>query len=76
MVAQTNFRHIMLTPNEIRDEQQTEDAIRELRQQIVDGEDFASLAQTEFRRRHLRRRRRRYGLDQRGATASGHGGRN
>ena len=24
MVAQTNFRHIMLTPNEIRDEQQTE----------------------------------------------------
>ena len=44
MVAQTNFRHIMLTPNEIRDEQQTEDAIRELRQKIVDGEDFASLA--------------------------------
>jgi peptidyl-prolyl cis-trans isomerase SurA len=44
MVKQTNFRHIMLTPNEIRDEQQTEDAIRELRQKIVDGEDFASLA--------------------------------
>jgi len=44
MVNQTNFRHIMLTPNEIRDEQQTEDAIRELRQQIVDGADFASLA--------------------------------
>ena len=44
MVKQTNFRHIMLTPNEIRDEQQTEDAIREFRQQIVDGEDFATLA--------------------------------
>lgn len=44
MVKQTNFRHIMLTPNEIRDEQQTEDAIRELRQQIIDGEEFAPLA--------------------------------
>ena len=44
MVKQTNFRHIMLTPNEIRDEQQTEDAIHEFRQQIVDGEDFATLA--------------------------------
>lgn len=44
MVKQTNFRHIMLSPNEIRDEQQTEDAIRQLRQRIVDGEDFASLA--------------------------------
>ena len=44
MVKQTNFRHIMLSPNEIRDEQQTEDAIREFRQQIIDGEDFATLA--------------------------------
>jgi len=44
MVKQTNFRHIMLTPNEIRDAQQTEDEIRELRQRIVDGEDFATLA--------------------------------
>ena len=44
MVNQTNFRHIMLTPNEIRDEQQTEDEIREFRQQIIDGEDFATLA--------------------------------
>lgn len=44
MVKQTNFRHIMLTPNEIRDEQQTEQAIHDLRQQIVDGADFASLA--------------------------------
>ena len=44
MVKQTNFRHIMLTPNEIRDEQQTEEAIRDLRQQITDGADFATLA--------------------------------
>lgn len=44
MVKQTNFRHIMLAPNEIRDEQQTEDAIREFRQQILDGEAFATLA--------------------------------
>lgn len=44
MVKQTNFRHIMLSPNEIRDEQQTEDTIRAFRQQIIDGEDFATLA--------------------------------
>jgi peptidyl-prolyl cis-trans isomerase SurA len=44
MVKQTHFRHIMLAPNEIRDEQQTEDAIREFRQQIIDGEEFATLA--------------------------------
>ncbi len=44
MVKQTNARHIMLTPNEIRDEQQTEAKIRELRQRIVDGESFATLA--------------------------------
>ncbi|GJM13817.1 MAG: chaperone SurA [Pseudohongiella sp.] len=44
MVKQTNFRHILLTPNEIRDEQQTQDAIHDLRQRIEDGEDFASLA--------------------------------
>lgn len=44
MVKQTHFRHIMLSPNEIRDEQQTEEAIRELRQEIIDGEEFATLA--------------------------------
>lgn len=44
MIPQTNFRHIMLAPNEIRDEQQTEDAILDLRQRILDGEDFATLA--------------------------------
>lgn len=44
IVEQTNIRHIMLTPNEIRDEQQTLAAIRGLRQRIIDGEEFATLA--------------------------------
>lgn len=44
MVNQTNIRHIMMAPNEIRNEEQTIAALKELRQQIVDGEDFASLA--------------------------------
>lgn len=44
MVKQTNFRHILLIPNEIRNEEQTEQEIRELRQQIADGADFTSLA--------------------------------
>lgn len=45
IVKQTNIRHIMLAPNEIRDEQQTIELIHELRERIVeDGEDFASIA--------------------------------
>ena len=45
IVKQTNIRHIMLAPNEIRDEQQTIALINELRQRIVDdGEEFTSLA--------------------------------
>lgn len=44
MVNQTNIRHIMMAPNEIRNEEQTIAALEELRQKIVDGEDFASLA--------------------------------
>lgn len=45
IVNQTHIRHIMLTPNEIRDEQQTKAAIERLRERIVEGgEDFASLA--------------------------------
>ena len=44
LVKQTNLRHIMLTPNEIRTEEQTLEQIRELRQRILDGEDFATLA--------------------------------
>jgi peptidyl-prolyl cis-trans isomerase SurA len=44
MVDQTNIRHIMLSPNEIRDEQQTIAAIKSLRTQIEAGGDFTELA--------------------------------
>ena len=45
IVKQTHIRHIMLAPNEIRDEKQTIALINELRQRIVDdGEEFTSLA--------------------------------
>jgi len=44
IVNQTNLRHIMLTPNEIRDEEQTIAAIKRLRQRILDGEAFATIA--------------------------------
>lgn len=44
MVDQTNIRHIMLSPNEIRDEEQTIAAIESLRAQIEAGGDFAALA--------------------------------
>ncbi len=44
LISQTNIRHIMLTPNEIRDEDQTRAAVEGLRQRIIDGESFATLA--------------------------------
>lgn len=44
IVNQTNIRHIMLTPNEIRTEEQTLEAITNLRQRILDGEEFATIA--------------------------------
>ncbi len=44
IVNQTEIRHIMLTPNEIRDEEETLEQIQELRQRILDGEDFATVA--------------------------------
>jgi peptidyl-prolyl cis-trans isomerase SurA len=43
-VNQTRVRHIMLSPNEIRDESQTEAEIRRIHQRILDGEDFAAIA--------------------------------
>ena len=43
-VNQTRVRHIMLSPNEIRDEVQTEAEIRRIHQRILDGEDFAAIA--------------------------------
>ena len=44
IVKQTNIRHIMLSPNEIRNEEQTIAEIQELRQRILSGEDFAVIA--------------------------------
>ena len=44
IVKQTNIRHIMLSPNEIRNEDQTIAEIQELRQRIISGEDFAVIA--------------------------------
>jgi peptidyl-prolyl cis-trans isomerase SurA len=43
-VNQTEIRHIMLTPNEIRNEDQTIAEINELRERIIAGEDFAVIA--------------------------------
>lgn len=43
-VEQTHLRHIMLSPNEIRDDDQSLAEIRRLRQRILDGDDFATLA--------------------------------
>lgn len=43
-VKQTHIRHIMLAPNEIRNEEQTIAAITELRQRILDGENFETIA--------------------------------
>ena len=45
IVKQTHIRHILVAPNEIRDEQDTIRLINDLRRRIVDdGEEFASLA--------------------------------
>jgi peptidyl-prolyl cis-trans isomerase SurA len=43
-VNQNQLRHILIRPNEIRTEEQTEELIYELYQRILDGEDFADLA--------------------------------
>ncbi len=44
LVQQTHLRHIMLSPNEIRDAEQSLAEIERLRERIVAGEDFATLA--------------------------------
>lgn len=43
-IRETRLRHIMIAPNEVRTEEQAEALIHELRQRIVDGEDFGSIA--------------------------------
>ena len=42
--SETLVRHILLEPSAIRSEEETRAAIEELRERIVDGEDFAALA--------------------------------
>ena len=44
IVKQTHIRHLMLTPNEIRSEEQTVEELTSLRQRIIDGESFSTLA--------------------------------
>lgn len=44
MVQQTKARHILLTPNTIRPEDETKALVEELRQRVLDGEEFTELA--------------------------------
>ncbi len=44
LVNQTHVRHILLTPNEIRTEDETRELIESIHQRIVDGENFGMLA--------------------------------
>jgi peptidyl-prolyl cis-trans isomerase SurA len=44
LVEQHFARHILLMPNQIRDEQQTIELLEDIRTQIIEGEDFSRLA--------------------------------
>ncbi len=44
LVQQTHLRHIMLSPNEIRNDEQSLAEIGTLRRRILEGEEFATLA--------------------------------
>lgn len=44
LIEQHFARHILLKPNQLRDEAATIQELRDLRQQIVDGSDFATLS--------------------------------
>lgn len=44
MVNQSHVRHILITPNEIRTEEQAQELVTNLRARIAAGEDFASIA--------------------------------
>lgn len=43
-IQQSQVRHILIQPNEIRTEQQAEELVHELYARIQDGEDFAAIA--------------------------------
>ncbi|MGH8495155.1 MAG: peptidylprolyl isomerase [Gammaproteobacteria bacterium] len=45
IVDQTHLRHILITPNEVLDEQAALQQLVEIRERIVGGEDFGELAQ-------------------------------
>ena len=45
IVAQNHVRHILIKPSAIRSDDETRDYITQLRQQIIDGADFAEVAQ-------------------------------
>lgn len=44
MVRETHAKHILLKPNILRNTQQTKEQLENIRQQIMDGADFAELA--------------------------------
>jgi peptidyl-prolyl cis-trans isomerase SurA len=44
LIEQHFARHILLTPNQIRDEQQTVELLEDIRAQIIEGADFSKLA--------------------------------
>lgn len=44
IVSQTHIRHIMVPPNEIRTDEQARQLVADLREQIIAGADFATLA--------------------------------
>ena len=46
MVNQVHARHILVRPNELRDDQAVQEKLNALREQIIAGEDFAKLAST------------------------------
>ena len=44
MVAQTEVRHVLIKPNEIRSERESFELAESLRQEVLDGRDFAEVA--------------------------------
>ncbi len=46
MVNQVHARHILVRPNELRNDQAVQEKLNALREQIIAGEDFAKLAST------------------------------
>lgn len=44
MIEETRAQHILLQPNELRDEEQSKSQLRALRERILSGDDFATLA--------------------------------